>query len=271
MNTTYGLARVSTIGQKNNTSLSFQSKRIKDYCRLHNHSLENIIIETESGAKSVEERSGLSHLQQLIGDGKCKTIIVNAIDRLGRNLLHGLLFLKFCEEHATRVISISQNIDTDDPSSSLIINILWSIAEHERDVIIIRLSEGREKKFLEGKKPYGSTPYGYRKDRKGKIVVDEDESKIVHYIFKRYHTLSKMKHLTKTKRTQKLLHSLRVKRFKFRGKDFQWWNIKQILSNSFYSGKMNWNGRTTKHNYDHIISTRMFNQIQSNLAPILSN
>ena len=86
MNTTYGLARVSTIGQRDNTSLSFQSKRIKDYCRLHNLPLENIIIETESSAKSVEERSGLSHLQQLIKNGKCKTIIVNAIDRLGRNL-----------------------------------------------------------------------------------------------------------------------------------------------------------------------------------------
>ena len=135
MNTTYGLARVSTIGQRDNTSLSFQSKRIKDYCRLHNLPLENIIIETESGAKSVEERSGLSHLQQLIKNGKCKTIIVNAIDRLGRNLLHGLLFLKFCEEHATRVISISQNIDTDNPSSSLVINILRSLAEHKRDVI----------------------------------------------------------------------------------------------------------------------------------------
>ncbi len=133
-------------------------------------------------------------------------------------------------------------------------------------MIIIRLSEGREKKFLEGKKPYGSTPYGYRKDRKGKIVVDEDESKIVHYIFKRYHTLSKMKHLTKTKRTQKLLRSLKVKGYKFRGKDFAWWNMKQILSNPFYSGTMNWKGKETKHNYQNIISKRLFNIVGSCLS-----
>ena len=271
MNTTYGLARVSSIGQTENTSLSFQSQRIKDYCSLHNLPLNEIIIEAESGAKSIEERSGLSKLQNLINEGTCRTIVVNKIDRLGRSLLQGLLFLKYCEEHATRVVSISENIDTDDTQSKLIINILWSIAEHEREIIKSRLHDGREKSFIEGKKPYGSTPYGYRKNRKSDIVVDEDESKIVQYIYKRYHTLSKMRHLTKTKRTQKLLHSLRVKRFKFRGKDFQWWNIKQILSNSFYSGKMNWNGRTTKHNYDHIISTRMFNQIHSNMAPILSN
>ena len=117
MNTTYGLARVSSIGQTENTSLSFQSKRIKDYCSLHNLPFNEIIIEAESGAKSIEERSGLSKLQNLINEGTCRTIVVNKIDRLGRSLLQGLLFLKYCEEHATRVVSISENIDTDDPQS----------------------------------------------------------------------------------------------------------------------------------------------------------
>jgi len=261
LNTTYGLSRVSTIQQTENTSLSFQSKRIKDYCRLHNLSLKEIIIEAESGAKSIEERSGLSKLQQLINDGSCETIIVNKIDRLGRSLLQGLLFLKFCEEHETRVVSISESIDTDNPQSKLIINILWSIAEHERDIIKSRLEDGREKKFNEGRKPYGSIAYGYRKNRVGELVLDDEESKIVHYIYKRYNTLSKMKHLTKTKRTQKLLHSLKIKGFKFRGKDFKWWNVNQILSNPFYSGTMTWNGKQTKHQYDNIISTRLFNQV----------
>lgn len=103
---TYGLARVSTIGQKENTSLDFQSKRIKDYCTLHNLKLNEIIIETESGAKNNEDRTGSSKLNQLINTGECRTIIVNKIVRLGRSLLQGLLFLKFCEEHNTRFISI---------------------------------------------------------------------------------------------------------------------------------------------------------------------
>jgi len=267
MNSTYGLARVSTIGQKENTSLAFQSKRIKDYCSLHNLKLNDIIIETESGAKNNEDRTGLSKLNHLINTGECRTIIVNKIDRLGRSLLQGLLFLKFCEEHTTRVISISENIDTDEPQSKLIINILWSIAEHEREVIKSRLESGRERQFLEGNKPYGKTPFGYRKNRDGLIVLDENEGRVVQYIYKRYHTLSKMNHLTKTKRTQKLLHSLKVKGYLFRGKEFQWWNLKQILSNPFYTGKMNWKGRENKHNYEHIISTRMFNQIHYNMAP----
>ena len=155
----YGLVRVSTLGQKENTSLSFQSKRIKDYCHLFEMELKDIITETESGGKDVDERSGLMKLKALIENNECDTIIVNKIDRLGRSLLNGLLFLKYCEEHSIRVVSISENIDTDNPQSKLIINILWSIAEHEKDMIKSRLEDGRVKTFNDGN-CIGSEPIG---------------------------------------------------------------------------------------------------------------
>lgn len=259
----YGLARVSTIGQKENTSLSFQKKRIYDYATLFDLNVVDIIIETESGAKSTDNRSGLSKLKLLVKEGECNTIIVNKIDRLGRSLLNGLLFLKYCEEHSTRVVSISENIDTNNSQSKLLINILWSIAEHERDMIKSRLEDGRQKRFNDGYKCYGQTSFGYKKNHKGEIVVSESESKIVKYIFKRYLTLSKMKHLTKTKRTQKLLKSLKLKGYKFRGKDFKWWNVKDIISNSFYHGLMKWKGSETKHNYETIVSKRLYNLVNA--------
>ena len=126
-----------------------------------------------------------------------------------------------------------------------------------------RLEDGRVKTFSDGYKPYGKTPYGYRKNHKGELVVDKNESIIINYIYKRYHTLSKMRHLTKTKRTQKLLRSLKLKGFTFRGNEFNWWNVKQILSNPFYSGIMKWRGETTKHNYDTIVSKTLYNLVNA--------
>ena len=35
MNPTYGLIRVSTLTQKDNTSLENQNKKIKDYCKVY--------------------------------------------------------------------------------------------------------------------------------------------------------------------------------------------------------------------------------------------
>ena len=131
MNTkAYGLIRVSTLNQKDNTSLEFQKKRIKDYCTLYNISLIDTIEETISGKTTLECRGGILILQNMITNGECDIVIVNKIDRLGRSLLEGLKFLKFCEDNATRVISISENIDTDNPQSKLITNILWSYQFH---------------------------------------------------------------------------------------------------------------------------------------------
>ena len=53
MNNVFGLVRVSSIGQKDNTSLEFQSKRIKDYCKVYDFHLSEIITETESGGKDL--------------------------------------------------------------------------------------------------------------------------------------------------------------------------------------------------------------------------
>ena len=66
MRKAFGLCRVSTIGQKDNTSLEFQRKRINDYATLFNIAIEDIITETESGAKSLDDRSGLSKLKKLV-------------------------------------------------------------------------------------------------------------------------------------------------------------------------------------------------------------
>ena len=73
---TYGLIRVSTLSQKDNTSLEFQSKRIKDYCSVYDLPLKGIVEETESGGKNVDERTGLSKLKTLIKSGECKTCLL---------------------------------------------------------------------------------------------------------------------------------------------------------------------------------------------------
>ncbi len=261
---TYGLVRVSTLGQKDNTSLEFQSKRIEDYCKMFELPLKNIITETESGGKDVSERTGLLELQELIKTKECNTIVVNKVDRLGRSLLQGLLFLKYCDENEVRVICIENGIDTSQPQSRLITNILFSIAENEKEQIKSRLSDGRSKTFEMGKKPYGGNlSFGYRKNNKGEIVIDNYDSNIVKFIFQKWNELNKKSDLSKTKRTQKLLKTLRKKGYKFHNKDFRTHNLKDILSNPMYCGLLKWRGEVTKSVYPTIVSKRMFNVVQS--------
>ena len=259
---TYGLVRVSTLGQKENTSLESQSKRINDYCSLYDLSLNEIITETESGGKNVEDRTGLSKLKRLIETGECKTIIVNKVDRLGRSLLQGLLFLKDCEDNDVRVICIENGLDSSRPDSKLIINILFSIAENEKETIKSRLKDGRERTFEMGKKPYGGNlSFGYRKNNKGEIVIDKFDSKVVKYIYKKWNLLSKVKHLTKTKRTQRMLKLLKRNGYEFHGKDFKYFNLHDILSNPIYCGLIRWKDRVIESAYPTIVSKRLYNLV----------
>jgi site-specific DNA recombinase len=262
MNKTYGLNRVSTLNQKDNTSLENQTKKIKGYCKVYDLELFDIITETESGGKNLNDRSGLSKLKELIEKGECDTIVVSKVDRLGRSLLQGLLFLKYCEENNVRVICIENGIDSSRPDSKLITNILFSIAENEKETIKSRLSDGRKRTFEDGKKPYGNISYGYRKNNKGEIVIDNYDAKVVSFIFKKMNSYLKNNSLTKKKRTIRLLKLLTKNGYKFNGKDFKYWNINTILSNPIYCGWLKWKDQIVKSSYPVIVSKRLFNTVQ---------
>jgi len=261
---TYGLIRVSSLTQKDNTSLDNQTKKIQDYCSVYDLPLKEIITETESGGKNVDERTGFIKLKSLVEEGQCKTIVVNKVDRLGRSLLQGLLFLKHCEDNNVRVICIENGIDSSRPDSKLITNILFSIAENEKITILNRLSEGRKRTFEMGKKPYGGNlSFGYRKNHRGEIILDRFDSLVVQYIYQKWNDLTKKDNLTKTKRTQRILKLLKKRGYQFHGKDFKNYNLYDIISNPIYCGQIKWKNKVSTSSYPTIISKRLYNKVQT--------
>lgn len=68
--------------------------------------------------------------------------------------------------------------------------------------------------------------------------------------------------ITKTKRTQKLLKSLKRKGYKYYGKDFTHQNVKLILSNPFYYGELNYGSIQSTHIHPTIVSKRLYNGVQ---------
>jgi len=109
----------------------------------------------------------------------------------------------------------------------------------------------------------GSLPYGYSTDSKtNEIIVDEEEGRVVEYIFRKMNLLSKMKHLTPIKRTKRLLKLLKDRDFTYRdGTDFKAYQLRWILNNKFYIGEMKYGENIVHHKHPTIISTRLYNQI----------
>jgi site-specific DNA recombinase len=256
-----GYTRISSVKQQDGHSLDYQKQKINEYCSLKELPITEVFSEVDSGGN--DDRIILSKVKKLISLGQVKCVVVWKLDRLSRSMLGGLQFIQFCKEHDTRVVCISDNLDSGNESSELMINILLSIAQEERRQIKTRCNMGRNMMWKNNQIPYPKIPFGYT--RKNDTLVLNEDSKTVEYIFRKYNVLAKMKHLTKRQRTERLIKLLERNNYTFNGKKFRWWNVRDILSQTLYSGSISWKGEIKQSHYPTVISKRLFNQVQMTL------
>ena len=177
-----GITRVSSVGQKDNTSLSNQMKMIKDYCSVYSIQLDELIEEIYTG--TTMDRDGLNRVKSLVDEGKLESVIVMKLDRLMRSFTEGVVFIKFLLDNEVKIISVQEQIDTSSVSGRFFMNVLLSMSEMERDTIVQRMNTGKERKFNDSKKVSGRICYGYKKVG-NELIVDREESVIIQYIYKR--------------------------------------------------------------------------------------
>tara|TARA_R100001082_G_scaffold110372_1_gene90135 strand:- start:993 stop:1784 length:792 start_codon:yes stop_codon:yes gene_type:complete len=257
---TIGLIRVSSHTQDDlheGTGLQFQLEKVQQYVKLHDYNLIDVVSDVCSG--SYETRDGIDKVKSMIKNTDVNRILIWNTSRLFRSMSHFSNFYEFCKKHNVELVSISENISSFSKTGSMIFGIMCSISQYEREIITERMMSGKITKLKNGERKFGGKiVYGYNKD----YTLNDEQSEIVKYIFKRVNTLKK-RNLTKTKITQSVLKSLRTKGYKFNNNDFTNRNLKSILNNKFYIGEMSYGKITTRHNYDTIVSTRLFNQVSN--------
>lgn len=84
-----------------------------------------------SGAR--DDRPGLAALLEYVREGD--TVVVWKLDRLGRNMLHILQTVKELTERGVTLVSTSDGIDSSTPAGRMMIGVLGSLAEYERELI----------------------------------------------------------------------------------------------------------------------------------------
>jgi DNA invertase Pin-like site-specific DNA recombinase len=83
-----------------------------------------------SGAR--DDRPGLGELMAYVREGD--TVVVWKLDRLGRNTLHILETVKALTERGVILVSTSDGIDSSTPAGRMMIGVLGSLAEYEREL-----------------------------------------------------------------------------------------------------------------------------------------
>lgn len=100
----------------------------------------DIFSDVMSGRKTATKRPGMRKLLEHAADGD--TIVVWRIDRLGRSLLDVLNTVAGLREQGIQVRSISDGIDPATATGRLMLNMLATLAEYERELIVERVRAG---------------------------------------------------------------------------------------------------------------------------------
>ncbi len=103
----------------------------------------------ESGTKPAMERKGLSDLLEYVREGD--TVVVYALDRLGRNTTDVLNTIDVLTKRGARLVILQQQFDTATPAGKLALTMFAAFAEFENGLRKERQREGIERARKEGK------------------------------------------------------------------------------------------------------------------------
>lgn len=136
----FGYARISTSTQLLDQQL--------DELRAAGVSDEHIYTDRMNGTRT--DRPGLERLLSAARDGD--TIVVVALDRLGRSLVHMIETIDQLEQRGIRLTSLRENIDFGTPTGRLMAAVFASLAQYEQELIRERAAAAREAAAARGRR-----------------------------------------------------------------------------------------------------------------------
>lgn len=246
--------RVSTKNQ------FFERQRTDITNYIHSQYKENeihvdVYAEKISGFKGSKDRPELTRfLNKVESEPKFyKCLYVTELSRVGRNPIDARITVTKLLEQGIDVCVTSTNggshfLNPDgsiDKTKFAVLGLLMDFAQIEIDVFKSRASSGLKQKIFDGGVNGGlMQPYGYLKDEQKKLVIDNEESKIIQFIFEQYKLGFGMGHIAK-ELNKKNIPTRTNKAFE--GKEYKGkqannikWTANQIyviLTNSIYYGK----------------------------------
>ncbi|HRI52666.1 MAG TPA: recombinase family protein [Pseudomonadota bacterium] len=158
-----GYVRVSSEQQATEgVSLDAQRCKMRAYCKAMDIDLIDIIADEGYSASNLK-RPGLRAALAMLRNGQASTLIIVKLDRLTRCVkdLGTLCEQYFSDEKAYTLMSLSDSIDTRSASGKLVLNVLTSVAQWEREAIADRTKEAMAHLKEQGVR-VGGVPYGWR-------------------------------------------------------------------------------------------------------------
>jgi site-specific DNA recombinase len=182
-------ARVSTEEQREGQTIDSQIAELERFAKEKGWQIAGI-YKDEGWSGSILGRPELDHLRDDASKGLFGIVLINDVDRLARDVSHLGIVKRDLERRGVQVV-FKKLPSEKSPTYNLMVNILGSFAEFERELIIDRTRRGRRHKVEVRQQFLGTlAPYGYRyvpKDsaanKEGYLTIVPEEAAVVRQMF----------------------------------------------------------------------------------------
>jgi site-specific DNA recombinase len=162
MTRTIAYLRVSTDKQADRgVSLDAQRAKVAAYAELYDLELCEVIVDAGESAKSLN-RPGLQRALGMLKRGEADALLVVKLDRLTRSVRDlGQLVESYFAQGKAALLSVGEQIDTRSAAGRLVLNVLASVSQWEREAIGERTATAMQHKASQGEYTGGAAPFGF--------------------------------------------------------------------------------------------------------------
>ncbi len=212
------------------------------------------------------DRPAVQRLMERIEAGEIDCVVVYKVDRLSRSLLDFARMMETFERHGIAFVSVTQQFNTASSMGRLILNVLLSFAQFEREMISERTRDKIAAARRKGKWSGGMPILGYDVvDRK--LVVNNGEADQVRKIFALYLERRSLLAVVEGLDTS----GVTTKRWTTRKggergeRKLNKNTLHQLLTNVTYAGKVRHKREVYEGEHAAIVDQTLFDQVQNAL------
>ncbi|MHB9038842.1 MAG: recombinase family protein [Armatimonadota bacterium] len=209
------------------------------------------------------ERPALERLLKNVENHKVDCVVVYKVDRLSRSLLDFAKIIETFERNGVSFVSVTQRIDTSTSMGRLLLNVLLSFAQFEREIIGERIRDKVAAAKRRGKFTGGTPPLGYDVDaEKTRLIVNPEEARLVQHIFKRFvETGSPLTIADELNKKGVTTKAWMTKKGVFReGKSWHKRHLQRVLCNRTYLGEVIHKDKTYPGEHQAIITKDLWDR-----------
>ena len=209
------------------------------------------------------ERPALQRLMSDIENGRIDCVVVYKVDRLSRSLLDFARMMGVFDERKVAFVSVTQQFNTAHSMGRLVLNVLLSFAQFEREIISERTRDKIAAARKRGKWIGGMPILGYDVAH-SKLVVNAAEAKRVESIFEMYLRLGSLMPVVQelSRRRWKTKSWITKRERNVGGRPFDRTNLYRLLTNIAYLGRVSHKGEAYVGEHDAIVPESTFNRVQ---------